>query len=258
MRKIGRKKEILIILINIVILVIVIDLIKMKENSNEEYYKTSIEKNFKDIVYVNENGKDELGYGLRAKPYKTINYALKNVKNNGSIYIDGKITLKSIVIFSKYNKDINIIGDYKESKSEIYIENKESPYGMIRTNNNKVTINGLKILNERIYYWGETFAYCNDLTLNNCVFQDNSGYSNVYGNYTFNNCVIEKIGQIYSPTKFNNCVFLGSAQGNNSIGGATIDKDYNITSQHSWINVGVDKNGNKTNIGVYGGMYAWE
>ncbi|WP_406535580.1 Ig-like domain repeat protein [Methanobrevibacter sp.] len=158
------------------------------------------------IIYVDpDSGKDENGYGLKNKPYKTIKYAVSQAEDNYTIYLyEGRYDENSITL----RKSLSIIGENRNVIITSSVTNRkifDSPYD---SNGNHVnlrfenlTFDGIKSgqYNAILYLRNEDK---NEII--NCVFENNDGERNIWSassetlieNCEFRNCGYTSAGNI--------------------------------------------------------------
>lgn len=210
------------------------------------------------IVLDATNGNDTNdGYDSSVQ---TLTKALELVEDGGTIYIKGNLNLGTTTIdFSTYNKDVTLMGDYANDNSRI-----TGGFG-IAGGDNEINIIGMYLDQSGIGMWSEIFVYSHKMNIYNSIINEaGTSYSNVYydDGYYFENCLIIRAGEIYSPSTYKNTAFVqanvtGNVTLENSITGVTYDSEFRLTSGN-WENAGLMDDGvTPTNIGVYGGKYSW-
>lgn len=209
--------------------------------------------NFNKIYYVDSVlGNDSTGVGTLSSSFKTLTKAISFCVNNDAIFLKGATT--ESVYFNTLN--ITILGDYLKYGSKIIgsCSGNSSSYPT-------VTFYGLFIYGVGGSGWSEQFYYIN-ATVNNCIYQDTSGYSCVYGVYRFNNCLILGMAAPWSGGTFTNCAFVGGSVGTTvtCLQYAQYNSDYQLINPlSSWLNRGTGTNpdGSAANIGLYGGQFSF-
>ena len=71
------------------------------------------------VVYVSDNGTDSPGYGTSAYPFKTLNYALEQVSDGGTVYITDTLTITDNNSWSAHNKTVTISGAGESSSATL-------------------------------------------------------------------------------------------------------------------------------------------
>ncbi|AQR95207.1 Ig-like domain-containing protein [Clostridium saccharoperbutylacetonicum] len=209
---------------------------------------------FDKVIYVDpQNGDDITGLGNEKYPYSTIKRALEVCSTKGSaIFLKGttKETTNPINLASK---SVTIIGDYLKYGSKITSS----------ISNGSINIYNVYLSNSSTATYGEIFASIASLNLYNCIFEENSYYTNVsVTSSNFYNCLIIKQGIKYnSIINYVNCAFKAKIATNDTcVSNVTYDDKFKLTSDSGrWQNEGTGKNpdGTVANMGLYGGQFAW-
>ena len=142
-------------------------------------------------VYVGEGGVDAAGYGSKLTPYATIKYALDNLGSNTEIVVlEGTYAYTGVI---SINKDVIISGrGAKLTRTgtgplfNIYVYSGSYHYTL--------TLKDLIIENATasssnsgvIYGYGPSSNYASTINIVNCTFNNNTGYSVVYGSQFIN------------------------------------------------------------------------
>lgn len=190
--------------------------------SNKNVDTKTIEKKDKNIktatqtsIYVSPNGNDNKGIGTTNNPYKTIQKAINQAKNNNKIILkdgtytlnnDARITINKNINITSNNKN-NVIIKAKSNKNDLFAINPQTTVtisniqfkninrGAIFSNSGKLTLYNVNFISNKINKQSPNRkAIINNLatvTINNCEFNKNMGYngSAVYnvGNATITN-----------------------------------------------------------------------
>ena len=215
-------------------------------------------------IYVSPNGNDNKGTGTTNNPYKTIQKAINQAKNNNKIILkdgtytlnnDARITINKNINITSNNKN-NVIIQAKANKNDLFaispqttvtisnMQFKNINRGAIFSNSGKLTLYNVNFISNRINKQSPNRkAIINNLatvTINKCEFNKNMGYngSAVYnvGNATITNTNIRNGnalfgGAIYSHygrVTIKNCNITSNTVNGSKMDGWDVD-DYVYT-----------------------------
>lgn len=255
----------------------------MAAGINSKYLKVnSTLMEFTEVIYVDSvNGDDINGDGSKESPFagmvKAFDYMKDNCKENGAIVIsDGQYDVAGL--FTSANQNIN--SKYNGLKVSLFAETlggvtflNSKEWHLTQDNKNyRIKLKFYGIIISSSYTHGHLGG---DNWINeyyNCVFNNYYGGFNMIVSSTeiyVQNCAfVGKKNDCYTkhPVKGTalNCVsdtasmdpYKGTKK--SALYNATFDSNYNITSA-GWENAGegINPDGTKAHIGVYGGQFAW-
>ena len=212
---------------------------------------------FTNIYYVDAVNGLDTNTGVELSPFKTVSKAVTLCAITGdAVFLKGA-TSESIIY---NNKTIYFIGDYKLYGSKIIGQ----LGGTAQNYTTHANIYKIYLQQLSTAAWAEMLVYMGICNLYNCIIDDASGYSEVYGTaYNHYNCLILKLGTLnYGTYNFTNCAIVKA-----SITGSVTTSLYNVTydpitfelTSAGGIETGTGTNpdGSKSNIGLYGGTYSW-
>lgn len=206
---------------------------------------------FGNLYYVDTVNGNDSNIGTESSPFLSMTHAISMTVNGDGIYLKG--VSSGDLDFT--GKNITVIGNFLKYGSKINgrCHGSSSSYAT-------VTFIGLYIYGPGGNGWTEQFYYINS-TVYNCIYQDTSTYSNVYGTYHFYNCFIILMASPYSTTYYVNCAFKSAFSGGTQttcIQGMTYDSNYKLTSGN-WkdVGTGTDVDGSTADLGIYGGTYSF-
>lgn len=238
------------------------------QNTTKTINKQNSTKNIKTAtqtsIYVSPNGNDNKGTGTTNNPYKTIQKAINQAKNNNKIILkdgtytlnnDARITINKNINITSNNKN-NVIIQAKANKNDLFaispqttvtisnMQFKNINRGAIFSNSGKLTLYNVNFISNRINKQSPNRkAIINNLatvTINKCEFNKNMGYngSAVYnvGNATITNTNIRNGnalfgGAIYSHygrVTIKNCNITSNTVNGSKMDGWDVD-DYVYT-----------------------------
>jgi hypothetical protein len=241
---------------------------------------------FDNVIHLDGTNGNDSGDGTLEKPFKSLDVAYSNLKGgNDCIYIISSgtyVASNGIQGLLKADQNVTYLPSLEVIGKVIFdLQKTEYNVNIAMTKENVFIGVIFKLSKQSGLTGGRFYEYFFDsstinLSFNNCVFDNGlitpsqtilstgNSIGSIITKLTYTNCsVIPTLGQkgnnYWTRGTFVNCAFTGNytTEPYNLLN-AKFDNIYNITTG-SWENVGsgLNQDGKRASIGVYGGSYDW-
>lgn len=252
-----------------------------KADTNMKYLKVNSETlEFKEIIYIDgSNGDDNTGDGSKTKPFQSVvkgfDFMANNCKQGGAIIIaDGNYDVSKLFtgtsnnLASKYNSIK--LSLFAETLGNVTFDNHKEWMVVENGSSQRIKLNFYGIIMKAPYTHLGGDDWTNEYY--NCVISSVFGGHNKFvksAAIKMQNCLFagyeDALHRVYPISGIaDNCASTNTAMDpyagtkTNALFNVTIDSNYHITST-GWENAGdgINPDGTKAHIGVYGGLFAW-